>query len=104
MLLVIAGIPPSFQTPSRRIHDVEVVDKQGSESVRVHIQMPAGEMKLSGGASRLMEADFNYDTAEGKPEISYHVSNGGGELEVSQPGKKFHLGPHSQPLGPSFRE
>ena len=33
--------------------------------------MPAGELKLSGGANKLMEADFNYDEAEGKPEASY---------------------------------
>ena len=55
--------------------------------------MPAGELKLSGGANQLMEADFNYDEAEGKPETSYHVSGGTGELNVTQPGKKFHFGP-----------
>ena len=55
--------------------------------------MPAGELKLSGGANQLMEADFNYDEAEGKPETSYRVSGGTGELDVTQPGKKFHFGP-----------
>ncbi len=93
LLLLIAGIALSLQTASRKIHDVETVDRQGSEPVRVHIQMPAGELKLSGGASKLMEADFNYDQAEGKPEISYHVSGDSGELEITQPGKKFHMGP-----------
>jgi hypothetical protein len=93
LLLVIAGIALSFQTASRRVHDVEAIDRQGSESVQVHIQMPAGELKLSGGASKLMEADFNYDQAEGKPETSYRVSGDTGELEVTQPGKKFHFGP-----------
>jgi len=93
LLLVVAGIALSFQTASRRLHDVEAIDRQGSEPVRVHIQMPAGELKLSGGANKLMEADFNYDEAEGKPEASYRVSGGTGELDVSQPGKKFHFGP-----------
>lgn len=93
LLLVVAGIALSFQTASRRLHDVEAIDRQGSEPVRVHIQMPAGELKLSGGANQLMEADFNYDEAEGKPETSYHVSGGTGELNVTQPGKKFHFGP-----------
>ena len=55
--------------------------------------MPAGELRVSGGATKLMEADFNYDEAEGKPETSYHVSGGTGELDVTQPGKKFHFGP-----------
>jgi len=93
LLLVVAGIALSFQTASRRLRDVEAIDRQGSEPVRVHIQMPAGELKLSGGANKLMEADFNYDEAEGKPEASYRVSGGTGELDVSQPGKKFHFGP-----------
>ncbi len=93
LLLVIAGIALSFHTASRRLHDVRTIDRQGSEAVRVHIKMPAGELKLSGGATRLMEADFNYDQAEGKPEASYRVSGGTGELDVTQPGKKFHFGP-----------
>ena len=93
LLLIIAGIALSLQTPAARIHDVETIDRQGSEPVHVHIQMPAGEMKLSGGAGKLMEADFNYDEAEGKPEVSYHVSGGAGQLDVTQPGKKFHIGP-----------
>lgn len=93
LLLVIAGIALSFQTASRRIHDVETVDRQGSEPVQVHIQMPAGELKMSGGADKLMQADFDYDEAEGKPTISYHVSGSTGELDVTQPGKKFHMGP-----------
>jgi hypothetical protein len=93
LLLVVAGIALSFQTASRRIHDVQAIDRQGSEPVRAHIQMPAGELTVSGGATKLMEADFNYDEAEGKPETSYHVSGGTGELDVTQPGKKFHFGP-----------
>lgn len=93
VLLVIAGIALSFQTASRKIHEVETIERQGSEPVQVHIQMPAGELKLSGGAGKLMEADFNYDEAEGKPEISYHVSGDAGRLDVTQPGKKFHMGP-----------
>jgi hypothetical protein len=93
LLLVIAGIALSFQSPSRRLHDVETIDRQGSEPVRVHVQMPAGELKLSGSANNLMEADFNYDEAEGKPEASYRVSGGTGELDITQPGKKFHFGP-----------
>jgi len=48
LLLVIFGIALSFSTASRQVHDVETVDRQGSEPVRIHIQMPAGEMKLSG--------------------------------------------------------
>jgi Domain of unknown function (DUF5668)/N-terminal domain of toast_rack, DUF2154 len=60
LLLVICGIALSFSGASRRVHDVQTVERQGAEPVRVHIRMPAGDMKLSGGASKLLEADFNY--------------------------------------------
>jgi hypothetical protein len=93
LLLIIAGIGLSLQTATGPVHDVQTIDQQGAESVRVHLQMPAGEMKLSGGAAKLMEADFNYDKAEGKPQASYQVSGGRGELDLTQPGKKFHIGP-----------
>lgn len=93
LLLIIAGIGLSLQTTTGPVHDVQTIEQQGAESVHVHLQMPAGEMKLSGGAGKLMEADFNYDQAEGKPQVSYQVSSGQGQLDVTQPGKKFHIGP-----------
>ena len=40
LLLIIAGIALSFQTPAQRIHTVETTDRRGSEPVQVHIQMP----------------------------------------------------------------
>jgi hypothetical protein len=93
LLLIVFGIALSFSTASRHVHDVQTVERQGSEPVRVHVQMPAGDLKLSGGASKLLEADFKYAESEGKPEISYHRSTDGGELQVIQPGRKFNFGP-----------
>ena len=92
LFLVVLGIGLSLRTASRHVHEVEAIDRQGSESVQVHLQMPAGELKLSGGTSRLMEADFKYDEAEGKPKISYQLSTRGGELDLIQAGRKFHIG------------
>jgi hypothetical protein len=92
LLLVIFGIALSFRTSSRQVHEVEAIDRQGSEAVQVHIHMPAGQLKLSGGSSKLIEADFKYDETEGKPKISYQVSSRGGQLDLAQPGRKFHFG------------
>ena len=92
LLLVIFGIALSFSSASRRVHDVQTVDRQGSEPVRVHIQMPAGDLKLSGGASKLLEADFKYAESEGKPKVSYQASTLGGQLEITQVGRKFNFG------------
>jgi hypothetical protein len=92
LLLVIFGIALSFRASSRQVHEVEAIERQGSEPVHVHIHMPAGELRLSGGSSKLMEADFKYDETEGKPKISYQVSSQGGQLDLAQPGRKFHFG------------
>jgi N-terminal domain of toast_rack, DUF2154/LiaI-LiaF-like transmembrane region len=92
LLLVIFGIALSFSGASRRVHDIETVERQGSEPVRVHVQMPAGDLKLSGGASKLLEADFKYAESEGKPKVSYQASTLGGQLEITQVGKKFNFG------------
>ena len=83
LLLVVAGIALSFQPP-RRIHNIQAIDRQGSEPVRAHIKMPAGELRVSGGATKLMEADFNYDEAEGKPELPPRMGGTGNSMSLSR--------------------
>ena len=89
LLLVIFGIALSFSRASGKVHEVEAVERQGSGPVRVHIQIPAGDMKLSGGAGKLLEADFKYAGNQGKPNISYQA----GQLDITQEGRKFNFGP-----------
>jgi hypothetical protein len=57
---------------------VELVDAQ---SVIVKINMGAGDLKVAGGAEKLLEADFNYNVARLKPEVEYTD----GTLVVQQP-------------------
>jgi hypothetical protein len=60
------------------------VDVEEARSVRVDLRMGAGELNLTGGADRLMEADFFYNVADWKPEVDYEVSGDTGELSVKQ--------------------
>lgn len=77
----------------RDLHQAESVERGAADSVRVDINMPAGELKLAGGASKLLQAQFDYDEAEGKPRVSYDVSGNQGLLTVSQPGRgNVHFG------------
>jgi hypothetical protein len=46
--------------------------------------MGAGELNLTGGADRLMEAEFSYNVANWKPKVDYDVSGETSELMVSQ--------------------
>lgn len=73
-------------------HHSEVVERRGAESVDVRIKMRGGALRLAGGAAKLLEADFGYNVAEWKPEVSYDVSKGRGELQVEQPDVGVHWG------------
>jgi hypothetical protein len=74
---------------SRVFHETKSVDVQHATSVRASIVMPAGDLKISGGAAKLLVAVFDYREAEGKPEVSYDETGQDGRLNISQSG-----GPH----------
>jgi hypothetical protein len=66
--------------------DSKSIDPKNAQSARVQLKMGAGELTLTGGADRLMEADFSYNVADWKPKVSYDVSGEKGELVVKQGG------------------
>ena len=65
-------------------HDSKSVDPKNAQSARARLEMGAGELNLSGGADKLMEADFSYKVPDWKPRVSYDVSGEKGELIVKQ--------------------
>jgi hypothetical protein len=65
-------------------HDSKSVDPKNAQSARARLEMGAGELNLSGGADKLMEADFSYNVPDWKPRVSYDVSGEKGELVVKQ--------------------
>ena len=65
-------------------HMTRTVDRPGAQSLRAHLEMPAGELTLTGGSANLLDADFRYSDSEGDPTVSYNVSNGAGDLTISQ--------------------
>jgi N-terminal domain of toast_rack, DUF2154 len=67
-------------------HDSKSVDPKDAQSSRTQLKMGAGELNLTGGADKLMEADFSYNVSEWKPKVSYDVSADEGELVVKQGG------------------
>jgi hypothetical protein len=93
VLLILFGVALARSRHSfRMIHETQTVERQGAEAVSARLEMPAGELKISGGSSHLLEAEFNYDGAEGKPRVQYSVSGGRGSLSVDQPGPNVHIG------------
>jgi hypothetical protein len=90
VLLLILAVAGSHRF-SRLAHWTESVDAQGANSVRMDIEMPTGELRISGGAAKLLEGEFDYRQADGQPSLSYTHSGTEGNLSISQPGRS-HFG------------
>jgi hypothetical protein len=65
-------------------HEAVSFDLDDSKSVRVNLRMGGGELKVTSGTAKLMEANFSYNVPEWKPLVEYKA--GSGELSLSQPG------------------
>lgn len=64
----------------------KTVELGSAKSVRAQLNMKAGELRIDGGATHLFNGEFTYNVAEWKPNVSYQVHDGVGNLEVEQPG------------------
>lgn len=62
------------------------VELDTSDEVRVDLSMGAGELRVSGGAAKLMESKFSFNRLRLRPEVSYDASGSRGHLVVKEPG------------------
>lgn len=74
------------------VHDTHSLALLGAKDVNANIEMPAGRLTLTGGASDLLDSEFSYDREEGKPSVDYSVNEGHGQLTVTQEGHHLHFG------------
>ena len=95
-LLAVALVPagcvyhPRHET--REMRESRSVEAGEVESVRAQVEMGAGELRIRGGAQKLLEADFEYNVPGWKPEVRYNRSLSRGYLTVRQPSSVFRVG------------
>ncbi|HUI42218.1 MAG TPA: toast rack family protein [Terriglobia bacterium] len=70
----------------------KTVQLGAAKTVEVHIKMGAGELKVDGGATDLLNADFTYNVPRWKPEVQYNVTGDTGRLSIEQPSGGGHMG------------
>lgn len=75
-------------TPVRT--ETRSVDRGKAEFVRVEIHMGAGELKVKGGAAKLLDAEFH---SAHPPEVTYNANGSRGTLEIRGP-KQMHWKSH----------
>jgi len=84
-IVLIAAMLLTSCSPQARVgalrSESKSVELGDAKSVRAEINFGAGDLELSGGADKLLEADFNYNVAALKPEVEYTD----GTLVVRQP-------------------
>ena len=64
--------------------ETRTVEAGGAEAVEVDVRMGAGELRLQGGASALMEGRFDTNYPRWIPEVDYRVRDRKGELTIRQ--------------------
>ena len=67
-------------------HETKVLDLDRSELTRVELKMGAGELRVSGGATKLMEADFDYNDPGSKPQVEYHSTGVRSDIDIHASG------------------
>jgi hypothetical protein len=68
------------------------VERDKSEFLRVNLNMKAGELRLSGGASKFLDGSATYNVEGAKPVVKYTSTAGRGDLRIEQPGSGAMVG------------
>ena len=68
--LLLAGCAPRARVGALQTES-QSVELGNANSVRVEINFGAGDLEVTGGAEKLLEADFTYNVAELKPDVEY---------------------------------
>ncbi|NIP34196.1 MAG: hypothetical protein GWN18_04665 [Thermoplasmata archaeon] len=71
--------------PGKLVTEDEEMELGSADSVEVYLEQNVGDLYVSGGASKLMEATFRYNVDKWKPEVTYREVGGDWNLSVVQP-------------------
>jgi len=85
--LLLAGA--GCYVPAPKVHKTVSMDSKveigEAESTQVSVALGVGKLTVTGGAEGLLDARFEYNISDWKPEVSYEVKEGLGRLTIEQP-------------------
>ena len=87
LLIITIGLALAFSACDEHREsrtETRTIEAGGAEAVEVDIRMGAGELRLQGGASALMDGRFETNYPRWIPEVDYRVRDRKGELTVRQ--------------------
>jgi predicted membrane protein len=65
-------------------HETANIELDKSEILKLDVRLAVGELKVSGGAKKLVEAAFDYNVPSWKPEVSYSATGFRGTMRIEQ--------------------
>jgi hypothetical protein len=71
-------------------HETKVLELDKSEMTRAEIKLGAGELRIAGGASKLMEGDFSYNDPGSRPQVDYHSTGVRSDIDIHPAGTVQH--------------
>jgi len=71
-------------------HETKALELDKSELTRAEIKLGSGELRLAGGASKLMEGNFDYNDPGSKPQVEYHSTGVRSDIDIHPSGTVQH--------------
>ncbi len=65
-------------------HETAVIDLDPLDSGHVDLRMDAGELRVTSGTPKLVDARFAFNVEAWRPNVTYHPEGGRGDLTISQ--------------------
>jgi len=84
-LLTLTGCVEDWGPPGPSRTETRSVELDNSELVRAELKMGAGELRVRGGSSKLMDAEFTFNRPVMRPSVHYDSSGFRGHLMVEEP-------------------
>ncbi len=76
-------------------HEKKSIAMDKSEALRADLRMGAGDLKIRGGGSQLVDADFAYNQPRLKPDFRYDPGSFRGHLTIEEPSSQTHKFGHN---------
>lgn len=80
--LLLNGCVHSDEAPREMKVERQNIDVGRAERVNAVIEFPAGEFQLHGGAAKLLEGEYRFDSDALRPVLAYQESAGVGDLRI----------------------
>jgi hypothetical protein len=90
-ILLTGGCRARVATAPTLVSIVRKFELGGAESTQVSVAIGFGDLTVSGGAEGALDARFDYDVPDWKPEVTYAAEDGLGRLTVRQPSSDAHV-------------